>query len=79
VQPVVAQRCAACHTEHPTLAVAAPLGIVLDTPEQVHARAAQIRVVAVDSKRMPLGNATHMTDAERKLLGTWIDQGAKVP
>jgi uncharacterized membrane protein len=26
---------------------------------------------------MPLGNLTHMTDAERALLGTWIDQGAK--
>ena len=41
--------------------------------------AAQIKVVAVDSKVMPLGNATHMTDAERQTLGTWIDQGAKIP
>jgi uncharacterized membrane protein len=34
-------------------------------------------VVAVDTHVMPLGNATHMTDAERRLLGTWIAQGAK--
>ena len=39
--------------------------------------AAQIKGVAVDSTFMPLGNATHMTDAERDLLGQWIAQGAK--
>jgi uncharacterized membrane protein len=32
---------------------------------------------AVDSTFMPLGNATHMTDAERKTLGQWIAAGAK--
>jgi uncharacterized membrane protein len=28
---------------------------------------------------MPLGNATHMTQDERDLLGRWIAQGAKTP
>jgi len=26
---------------------------------------------------MPFGNATHMTTAERRLLGAWIAAGAK--
>ena len=38
-----------------------PAGVVLDTPEQIHALASQIKAVAVDSTFMPLGNATHMT------------------
>jgi uncharacterized membrane protein len=77
VQPIVAQRCAACHSQHPTLVSAAPLGIVFDTAAQIHAQAARIKVVAVDTHVMPLGNATHMTDAERQLLAAWIAQGAK--
>ena len=51
---------------------------MLDTPAQIAARAAVIKGIAVDSKVMPLGNATHMTDAERRLLGQWIDAGAKI-
>jgi len=57
---------------------AAPLGVELDTPEQIGARADQIDELAVQSRVMPLGNATGMTEAERELLGRWIDQGAKV-
>ena len=58
---------------------AAPLGIVFDTAAQIHAQAARIKAVAVDTHVMPLGNATHMTDAERQLLAAWIAQGAKTP
>jgi uncharacterized membrane protein len=77
VRPIVAERCAACHSTHPTLVSAPPLGIVLETAAQIHAQAAQIKAVAVDTHVMPKGNRTHMTDAERRLLGAWIDQGAK--
>ena len=56
-----------------------PLGIAFDTPEEIAARAAQIKEQAVVLKAMPLGNATHMTQAERDALGAWIDQGAKIP
>jgi len=79
VQPIVVQRCGACHSTHPTLVSAPPKGIVLETASQIQALAALIKTVAVDSHVMPLGNVTHMTDAERKLLGSWIDQGAKAP
>ena len=33
----------------------------------------------VETKTMPLGNVTGMTQAERHLLGRWIAQGAKIP
>jgi uncharacterized membrane protein len=80
VAAVVKQRCATCHSARPTdpSFSAAPLGVELDTPEQISARADQIDELAVQSRVMPLGNATGMTDAERALLGRWIDQGAKV-
>jgi uncharacterized membrane protein len=76
----VKQRCATCHSSRPTdpSFSAAPLGVELDTPEQIRARADQLDELAVQSRVMPLGNATGMTDAERELLGRWIDQGAKV-
>jgi uncharacterized membrane protein len=77
VAPIVAMRCAPCHSTHPTLASAPPKGIVLETAAQIRAQADLIRTVAVDSHVMPLGNVTKMTDAERKLLGIWISQVAK--
>jgi uncharacterized membrane protein len=33
----------------------------------------------VETKTMPLGNVTGMTQTERHLLGHWIAQGAKIP
>jgi uncharacterized membrane protein len=80
VAPIVAQRCGVCHAAQPTQPgfTAAPLGVLLDTPEHVHANAQRIYAVAVTSHAMPLGNVTHMTDAERALLGDWIRTGAKI-
>jgi uncharacterized membrane protein len=76
---IVRVRCAACHSVHPTLVTAAPLGLTLDRPAEIRRYASNIRDLAVSSKTMPLGNATHMTDAERRTLGQWIAQGAKIP
>jgi uncharacterized membrane protein len=80
IQPVVQQRCAYCHSQHPRSAqfTTAPMGIRLDTPQEIAAQASAIETVAVQAHTMPLGNATHMTDAERRLLGAWIAQGAKI-
>jgi uncharacterized membrane protein len=80
VATIVEERCATCHSAAPTdpSFSAAPLGVELDTPEQIRARADQIDELAVESRAMPLGNATGMTDAERVLLGRWIAQGARV-
>jgi uncharacterized membrane protein len=78
---IVQQRCAPCHSMHPTYSgiTAPPLGIAFDTAEEIHQRAEQIRQQAVDTHAMPLGNVTHMTQAERDRLGEWIRQGAKIP
>jgi uncharacterized membrane protein len=53
----------------------APAGVVLDTPEEITARADEIERV-VSSKAMPLGNVTAMTDEERELVVAWVAQGA---
>jgi len=78
-QRIVEQRCTACHSLHPTLVASAPQGVKFDTPQEIKAQADAIKALAVDSNTMPLGNATHMTPAERQLLGRWIAQGAKIP
>jgi uncharacterized membrane protein len=74
VASIVKQRCAPCHSAHPANPSfqTAPLGIELDTPEQIRAQADAIEQVAVLSRAMPLNNVTGMTDQERELLGRWI-------
>jgi uncharacterized membrane protein len=75
---IVQQRCVPCHSANPTRVAAAPLGIRLDTATEMHAQAAAIERVAVESRIMPLGNATGMTPAERDELGAWIRSGAQM-
>ncbi len=77
---IVERRCVTCHSENPTSEQfrTAPGGVVLDTPAQIADRAEAIRAQAVDSRAMPLGNATGMTDDERETLGAWIAAGAPV-
>ena len=79
VAQVIDQRCTACHSLHPTKVDEAPLGITMDTPGEIQRLAPGIQQQAVDSTAMPLGNVTGMTTAERRLLGRWIAQGAKIP
>jgi uncharacterized membrane protein len=69
VQGVVAQRCATCHS-----GVAAPLGVRLETRQQIEARIDDIERQAVLTQAMPPGNATGMTAIERELLAVWIAQ-----
>src|SRR5262249_27235649 len=81
VKGIVAQRCAVCHSAPPTYAGidTAPRGVKFDTPTEIQQQSALIKVQAVDSKAMPLGNVTKMTQAERDALARWIAQGAKIP
>jgi uncharacterized membrane protein len=71
IAPILATHCAGCHNV-PT----PPKGVALDSFEHVSAAAARIKAVAVDTQVMPLGNPTHMTQAERQRLGAWIAVGA---
>lgn len=77
VQPIIAKRCAVCHSAHPTQAPSAPEGIMFDTPAEISANAQRIYQQAVAAHAMPLGNVTGMTDSERTTLGNWIAGGAK--
>lgn len=78
VQAIVQARCRTCHSERPTFEgmTAPPLGVALDTPEQIIAAADRIAQMAVLTDAMPLGNVTEMTQDERDTLGAWIRQGA---
>jgi uncharacterized membrane protein len=69
VQEVIERRCATCHS-----GASAPLGVRLETDEQISARADDIERQAVQTRAMPPGNATGMTEEERALLAAWIAQ-----
>jgi uncharacterized membrane protein len=80
VRPIIAQRCAVCHAEKPKFAgfQQPPAGVMLDTPERIHAAAPRIQQQAVATQAMPLGNLTQMTPDERALLARWLARGASV-
>jgi uncharacterized membrane protein len=67
IQPVIAERCATCHS-----GASAPLGVRLETREQIEARIDDIERMAVLTQAMPPGNATGMTAEERELLAAWV-------
>ena len=78
VRSVVSQRCVPCHSQYQTDRSfgPAPGGVTFDTPESIARLAERIRVRAVETKTMPPGNKTGMTDEERTLLARWIRFGA---
>ena len=79
VQPVFQARCQSCHAVKPTQEgfAAPPKGVVLETPEELRARAGMIFQQVWVTKVMPPGNLTNMTDAERRLIARWIKGGAQ--
>ncbi len=74
VQSIVEQRCVPCHSAKPTQPgfSTAPMGIRFDTRAEIEARAQAIEQQAVETKAMPLGNVTKMTQAERDVLARWL-------
>ena len=79
IMPVVAQRCAVCHSDKPTQPgfATAPAGVMLHTPELLRQHAAKVYQQTVQMKSMPIGNLTNMTDEERALVAQWYEAGAK--
>lgn len=79
VKQVFEQRCVTCHAAKPSREefAQAPKGVLLETPEQVGQHAAKI-AETVGNGYMPLGNLTHITDEERKLIAIWYAQGARL-
>jgi uncharacterized membrane protein len=72
---IVQQRCVPCHSQNPTQEGfdAPPAGVVLETRAEIVERAKAVEEQAVQTKAMPLGNVTGMTDEERETLGAWLD------
>lgn len=77
VQAVLQARCTACHSAAPTLMPSAPAGLLLDNDTAIRAAAPRIYQQVVQLKAMPLGNVTHITDAERALIAQWYQAGAR--
>jgi uncharacterized membrane protein len=73
VRNVINTRCTNCHSSapvHPAFPVA-PLGIELDSDEQILAEADRIYVQTVVTRVMPIGNLTAMTNEERQIIDQW--------
>ena len=75
IAQIIERRCIACHARQPTQPgfVAAPLGIVLESAEEIRNRAERI-AVTVQTRYMPIGNLTGMTDQERASVASWYAQ-----
>lgn len=73
---IVQARCTTCHAARPSHEAfpAPPLGVELENPEQLRAWADRIVYRVVETRTMPLGNLTGMTDEERRVLGAWAWQ-----
>jgi uncharacterized membrane protein len=80
VRAIIERRCLTCHATHPSNPSfpQPPSGIVLEDPRRIQSLAPRIQVRAVETRTMPLGNLTGMTDGERATLGAWIAQGARI-
>jgi uncharacterized membrane protein len=80
VQEIVANRCVTCHSARPsdTMFPSAPLGVMLDTPQQIKMMSTRIHVRAVEQQNMPFNNRTAITPEERGELGRWFRDGAKI-
>ncbi|HUP57566.1 MAG TPA: urate hydroxylase PuuD [Bdellovibrionota bacterium] len=77
---IITSRCVACHAEKPAIATYGPSpgGVRFDSPERIKSYAERIKFRAVLTRTMPLANQTGITDEERRTLGAWVDQGAKL-
>jgi uncharacterized membrane protein len=77
IAPVLRERCAVCHSAHPTMMGSAPAGVLLDTPDEISRNAQRVYQQVVMLKAMPLGNVTRMTDDERMKIAAWFQGGAR--
>ena len=67
VEAIVQQRCTSCHGAQVQMK-----GLRLDVPENLRRHAQAIYQQVVVEKRMPMNNATQMTEAERALIAQWF-------
>ncbi len=76
VMTIVHKHCIGCHAVKPKNAGfnAPPKNIVLENIDQLSRHRKQVVRFAVQTRVMPLGNMTGMTDDERLQLGAWIEK-----
>ena len=81
IRPIIETHCVSCHSAEPSDPAfpEPPRGVAFDTPDEIRAHARAIEQQAVLSHVMPLGNQTGMTEEERRLLGAWVQAGARAP
>ncbi|MFO1516750.1 MAG: urate hydroxylase PuuD [Lysobacterales bacterium] len=73
IQAILARRCTACHSAHPSLMASAPKGAQFDSAADIDARAELIHRQVVQLQVMPPGNLTQMTAAERDAIARWYE------
>ncbi|MDT8991091.1 urate hydroxylase PuuD [Curvibacter sp. APW13] len=73
IEPILAQRCYACHGETVQMK-----NVRLDSAPAVELHAQALYTQAVVARTMPLNNATGITEEERQILKTWFESGASV-
>jgi uncharacterized membrane protein len=80
VRNIVTARCVTCHSATPTFPTFGPRpgGISFEDDASIRAHADRILVRVVETKTMPLGNMTAITEEERETIGRWVRQGAKL-
>jgi len=73
---IVQRHCVMCHAAKPAHESfqEAPNGIVLESIADMKKHATAIYAQTVQSRAMPLGNQTGMTDDERVALGHWLKE-----
>jgi len=72
VQAILALRCYQCHGEQVQMK-----NVRLDSPAALKQHASQVYQQAVVTRLMPMNNATGITEAERQVIKSWFDAGAK--
>jgi len=78
-RPSPGTRAAASYRDAAPVAFAEVRAIIeLEDPRRIQSLAPRILVRAVETRTMPLGNLTGMTEEERATLGAWIAQGARI-
>jgi uncharacterized membrane protein len=74
VLALMQKHCVMCHAAKPTHESfqEAPKNIALETIADIKRHAAMIFAQTIQTKAMPLGNQTGMSDEERATLGRWL-------
>ena len=74
VVAIAQKHCVTCHAARPTHESfrAAPKDIILETAADLKKYAAAIYAQTIQTRAMPLGNQSGMTEDDRVTLGRWL-------